>query len=217
MGLNTRPHDLLQLTVGGPWEAALPHQARTSLTVGGPWEAALPHWARASLAACPWAVVRRAPHPPGLVPVGVRGPSRSQRHAALVPTAAVIRRVAPEALRLRPLLPHLAATFSGVARLLDGTAIWGPTGAVGFELATGCQVTHPGSDLDLLVRTPYRWDRAGAARLAESFAALPGRVDCLLETPRGGVNLVEWARTCGPVMVRTAQGPRLVSDPWEPV
>jgi phosphoribosyl-dephospho-CoA transferase len=198
MGLIPRPHDLLLLTGGGAWEAGLPD------------------WARASLTACPWAVVRRAPQPPGLVPVGIRGPSRSQRHAALIPTCAVLRRVPPEAVRSHPRLSHLAATLSGVARLLDGAAAWGPTGGVGFELATGHPVTHPGSDLDLLVRTPYRWERARAARLADAFAALPGRTDCRLETPRGGVSLVEWARTDGPIMVRTAHGPRLVTDPWDP-
>ncbi|MGR6919172.1 malonate decarboxylase holo-ACP synthase [[Actinomadura] parvosata] len=198
MGLIIRPHDLLLLSVGGAWAAALPH------------------WARTSLARCPWAVVRRAPRPPGLIPIGVRGAGRSQRHAALVPETAVIRRLAPEALRLRPRLPHLAATLSGVARLLDGKDVWGPTGGVGFELATGCQVTHPGSDLDLLIRMPRRPDRAEATRLWEAFALLPARVDCQLETPRGGVNLVEWARSGGPVMVRAASGPRLVSDPWAP-
>ncbi|MEO3873698.1 malonate decarboxylase holo-ACP synthase [Nonomuraea sp. B12E4] len=193
-----RPHDLLLLAGGGPWEATLPD------------------WARASLAACPWAVVRRGPRPPGLIPIGVRGPSRAQRHAALVPSLAVIRRVPPEALRPHPRLTHRAATLSAVARVLDGVAVWGPTGGVGFELATGHPATHAGSDLDVLIRTPYRWDQAEATRLAEAFATLPGRVDCQLETPRGGVNLVEWSRTSGLVMVRTPHGPQLVTDPWDP-
>ncbi|MET8768854.1 hypothetical protein, partial [Streptomyces sp. NPDC004658] len=35
-----------------------------------------PAWVRDSLVAAPWAVVRRAPAPPGLVPVGVRGAGR---------------------------------------------------------------------------------------------------------------------------------------------
>ncbi|SDJ40878.1 malonate decarboxylase holo-ACP synthase [Nonomuraea jiangxiensis] len=193
-----RPHDLLLLAGGGSWEAALPD------------------WARASLAACPWAVVRRAPCPPGLVPIGIRGPSRSQRHAAIVPAVAVIHRVPPEALRSHPRLPHLAATLLAVARLLDGVAGWGPTGGVGFELATGRPATHAESDLDVLIRTPYRWDQAEATRLVEVFATLPGRVDCQLETSRGGVNLVEWSRTKGPVMARTPDGPQLVTDPWDP-
>jgi phosphoribosyl-dephospho-CoA transferase len=201
MALTPRPHDLLRLT----GSAAL--------------AAALPGWASASLAACPWGVVRRAPHPPGLIPVGVRGPQRWQRHAVLVPADAVTRRVPPEELnRLRPRLPRLAVTLSAVAlRLaaeLDGDAVWGPTGGVGFELATGQTATHPGSDLDLLIRTPRRLEPTAAARLVDAFAALAGTVDCQLETPCGGVSLTEWARTGGPVMVRTAHGPELVTDPW---
>jgi phosphoribosyl-dephospho-CoA transferase len=189
----------------------------------------LPGWAAASLAACPWAVVRRAPHPPGLVPIGVRGPSRRQRHAAFVPAAAVTRRVTPEELgRRRPRLLPLADSLCAVAvRLaaelndagdggLNHGATWGPVGAVGFELATGQQVTHADSDLDLLIRAPHRMPPALAARLVDAFAALPRTVDCQVETPCGGVSLVEWARAAGPVMARTGHGPVLVDDPWRP-
>ncbi|WP_344919388.1 malonate decarboxylase holo-ACP synthase [Streptosporangium oxazolinicum] len=199
--MTARPHDLLRLTGA----AALGD--------------ALPAWAATSVAACPWGVVRRAPHPPGLVPVGIRGPERWQRHAALVPTRAVTRSVPPEALGdRRPRLPPLAETLSAVAlRLateLDAGATWGPVGGVGFELATGQPATHPGSDLDLLIRTPRRLERTRAARLVAAFAALPGTVDCRLETPGGGISLIEWARAGGPVMIRTDHGPHLVNDPW---
>ncbi|MEV5895073.1 malonate decarboxylase holo-ACP synthase [Nonomuraea fuscirosea] len=202
MGMTARPHDLVRLA-------------------GGAQAAELPGWAAASLAACGWAVVRRAPHPPGLIPVGVRGPRRSQRHAAFVPAGEVTRRVPPEELN-RSCGPHLSAalrdTLSAVdlrlAEEVGRGAVWGPVGSVGFELATGHRVTHPESDLDLLVRTPHRLSPATAARLVTAFAALPSRVDCQLETPRGGIALAEWARTGGPVLARTPHGPELVDDPW---
>ncbi|MBB4941670.1 phosphoribosyl-dephospho-CoA transferase [Streptosporangium album] len=198
-----RPHDLLWLTGA----AAL--------------EDTLPDWASASLAACPWGVVRRASHPAGFIPVGVRGPERWQRHAALVPTDTVTRSVPPEELKeRRPRLPRLATALSAIAlRLateLEGDTAWGPIGSVGFELATGQPTTHPGSDLDLLIRTPRRLERARAARLVTAFATLPSTVDCQLETPSGGVGLTEWARPDGPVMARTDHGPELVNDPWAP-
>ncbi|MFB9678897.1 malonate decarboxylase holo-ACP synthase [Streptosporangium vulgare] len=203
MAVTTRPHDLLRLSGA----AALGDTP--------------PGWVSASIAACPWGVVRRAPHPPGLVPVGIRGPERWQRHAALVPRDAVTRSVPPEELReRRPWLPLLAVTLSAVTLLLaaelEADAAWGPIGGVGFELATGKPATHPGSDLDLLIRAPRRIDRPLVTRLAAVFAALPGKVDCQLETPSGGVGLTEWARTGGPVMARTEHGPRLVDDPWAP-
>ncbi|MFB9476247.1 malonate decarboxylase holo-ACP synthase [Nonomuraea salmonea] len=227
--MTARPHDLLRLADGA--------------TAG----AGLPGWAAASLSACGWAVVRRAPHPPGLIPIGVRGPQRSQRHAAFVPRGEVIGRVRPEELTHRPpreaeppaalptalptarraamsvpasaalpaaLWDTLSAVGLRLAEELGCEAVWGPVGSVGFELATGHQVTHPASDLDLLVRTPHRLPPATAARLVIAFAALPSRVDCRLETPGGGVALAEWARTGGPVLARTAHGPELVDDPW---
>jgi phosphoribosyl-dephospho-CoA transferase len=40
------------------------------------------------------------------------------------------------------------------------------------------------------------------------------RVDLQLETPLGGVALGEWAGGAARVLVKTAEGPRLVSDPW---
>ncbi|MFF3442740.1 malonate decarboxylase holo-ACP synthase [Streptosporangium sp. NPDC002721] len=201
MAVTARPHDLLRLS--------------GAAALGG----SPPDWVPASIAACPWGVVRRAPHPPGLVPIGIRGSERWQRHAVLVPHEAVTRSVPPEELRgRRPWLPLLAVTLSAVALLLaaelEGDTTWGPIGGVGFELATGKPATRPGSDLDLLIRTPRRLERALAVRLAAIFAALPGKVDCQLETPGGGVGLTEWARAGGPVMARTDHGPRLVDDPW---
>ncbi|GAA4577087.1 malonate decarboxylase holo-ACP synthase [Planotetraspora kaengkrachanensis] len=207
MAVTVLPHDLLRLTGA----AAL--------------DAALPAWARAALAACPWVVVRRAPRPPGLIPIGVRGPARGQRHAALVAAGAVTLRVPPEELSpRRPGLPRLAATLCAVARVLAGepglgeepgaVASWGPIGGVGFELASGHRATHSGSDLDLLLRAPRRLEPTEAAELVTAFSALPCAVDCQVETPCGGISLVEWARTGGPVMARTAGGPHLVDDPW---
>ncbi|WP_218034413.1 malonate decarboxylase holo-ACP synthase [Acrocarpospora corrugata] len=198
-----RPHDLLLLS------------GRSAP------DAALPDWARASLAACPWAVVRRAPCSPGLIPVGVRGTERRLRHAAIVPSDSVVRVVTPEDLRKRPpRLPQFATALSAVTLRLSAElgddAVWGPTGSLGFELATGRPVTHPGSDLDLLIRAPRRLDRAQAARLVTALTGVPVTVDCQLETPRGGLSLTEWAHADGLVMIRTAHGPQLVDDPWAP-
>ncbi|MEO3810321.1 malonate decarboxylase holo-ACP synthase [Sphaerisporangium sp. B11E5] len=200
--MTARPHDLLRFT--------------GCAALDGP----VPGWAATILATCPWAVVRRAPHPPGFVPVGVRGPERRQRHAALVPVDAITSLVPPEELTgRRPRYALLGLILTAAAHVLafelDGAA-WGPIGGVGFELATGRPATHPGSDLDLLIRSPHRLDRDQAARLVAAFTALPGRVDCQVETPSGGVALTEWARPHGPVLTRTTHGPRLLDDPWAP-
>jgi len=40
------------------------------------------------------------------------------------------------------------------------------------------------------------------------------RTDAQIETPGGAVALAEYAVASGSVLVRTADGPRLVTDPW---
>jgi phosphoribosyl-dephospho-CoA transferase len=59
-----------------------------------------PAWAVAVLAAGQPVVVRRAVVAPGQVAVGLRGATRDQRLAALMPIAAISHRLTPEQLRL---------------------------------------------------------------------------------------------------------------------
>ncbi|MEV4513948.1 malonate decarboxylase holo-ACP synthase [Dactylosporangium sp. NPDC049525] len=176
-----------------------------------------PAWVAESLAGAPWAVVRRGTAPDGQVAVGVRGPARHQRHAALVPTHAVQRVVRPE--QLRPgrdasadRTPALAA-LRAIGPTLDGLGHdWGPVGSVGFELATGRPTTTPASDLDVVVRCDPLPGADWAAELLDTFPALPARVDCLIETTAGAVALAELATGADRVLLRTAGGACL-ADP----
>ena len=96
---------------------------------------------------------------------------------------------------------------------------WGPVGSVGFELATGAAATGAASDLDLLVRAPSPIEGRGAS-LAVALRRVGRRhgcrLDCLMETPAGGVHLDDLTAR-GPVLTRTDHGPFVVADPWEPV
>lgn len=210
-----RPHDLLRLAPGAPLRGA----------DGG----SAPAWLD-DAPAPGWVVVRRAaPGPAGEIPVGVRGRTRDQRWAALVAPSAVVGAVAPHDLPRAPADPGRGAlavlqVLARLAPALDrhlGRA-WGPTGSVGFELATGCPTARDGSDLDLVVRAPARVGPGAASALAVACGGdlrdVGGvRVDVLLETPHGGVSLDEWSRAGGrgAVALRTPTGPRLVLDPWE--
>jgi phosphoribosyl-dephospho-CoA transferase len=77
-----RAHDLL-------WLAAMPAGE------------ALPAWASAAWLQQAPLVVRRATTAPGRLPVGLRGPARSQRHACEIDVDQVLRRVTPEMLSAR--------------------------------------------------------------------------------------------------------------------
>jgi phosphoribosyl-dephospho-CoA transferase len=186
-----------------------------------------PEWVRAAFANAPFAVVRRAPAAPGFIAIGVRGTERAQRYGTWAETADVKAAIAPEDLAIsmpldaeRRALPAFAlyAALREHARSLDAFA-WGPTGSAGFELVSGLPTVSTTSDLDLLIRTPQTLSRERAVQMLHELATHAQqagiRIDVQLETPAGGVALVEWAAEKARVMARHAQGPRLVADPWD--
>lgn len=202
-----RPHDLL-------WLADV-----TSLASADP----LPAWATpAWLAAAP-VVVRRAKVDAGEVPVGLRGMTRTERCAAQVPANRIVRAMAPEAVleawlqhesedrRKLPCLQTLSALAPAVSAL---PLAWGVTGGVGFTLASGIDVLREDSDLDLLVRAPSSAQAALLREIARMLRDHPARVDAQVETPAGAFALLEWSRTGGPVLLKTALGPVLSDDAW---
>ena len=194
-----RPHDLLRVSSG----RVLPSDA--------------PPWASGALSVTPWVVARRAGARMGRIAVGVRGKSRSERYATAVDPADVCEVVAPE--DLAHVLPRrcreLAAmcALNTVGPVMDNTGLpWGPTGSVGFELASATPAATPDSDLDLLLRLPRGSSAAlmGLAALHREFRSLAVLVDCQVEIHCGAVALAELVGAQSDVMVRTTAGPRLV-------
>jgi phosphoribosyl-dephospho-CoA transferase len=203
-----RPHDLLWLADEALLVSAEP----------------LPAWATpAWLAAAPVVVRRAMPVEAGQVPVGLRGMARHERCAAQVPSRHVLRAMAPEAvldawLQRRPeegpKLPCLQ-TLAALAPALSALPLaWGVTGSVGFTLASGIDVLREDSDLDLLVRAPSSADAALLREIVGMVRDHPARVDLQVETPAGAFALLEWSRTGGRVLLKTALGPVLSDDAW---
>lgn len=177
-----------------------------------------PAWAVDAISAGHPVVVRRTIAELGYVAVGVRGRLREQRFAAEMPLAAVQRRVAPEALRdvvSSRDLPALQALAQLRSVLEQET--WGVSGSAGFELATGIEALHARSDLDLILRTPKRLERADAEDLLAILDTTVCPVDLQLQTPFGAVALREWASGSRRVLLKTASGAQLVLDPWQAV
>jgi phosphoribosyl-dephospho-CoA transferase len=197
--ISARPHDLVRL--------ADPDEILTGTD---------PAWVACALAAAPWAVIRRSDAPAGHLAVGVRGPARHQRHAMLIPARAAACIARPEDLRpaasiIAPETPALAA-LRECRPILDGLGHpWGPTGSAGFELATGRPATTPASDLDLLIRLGTLSEFTRASAVAHQLFRLPTRVDCHLETGHGAVALAELATQPDKIVLRTSDGPRLVT------
>lgn len=184
-----------------------------------PWT--LPAWAEVALVSAPWVVVRRARSRDGLIPVGVRGRRRAERLAAWLHPDAVLECLTPPELAARSACsarrgraPALAALEAVAVLMRRHELIWGPCGSVGFELASGVATVTAESDLDLVVEARTALPRATAVELRARLAELPVRADVLLEGPQGAVSLEEYARGRVPLLVRTADGPRFVRDPW---
>jgi phosphoribosyl-dephospho-CoA transferase len=186
------------------------------------YEGVVPAWVPASLARAPWVVVRRALAQDGLIPVGIRGRTRGERFAALLAVDAVTERVSPEDLAAARSWRHMPRARSVRSlRVLDAVdelctslgLAWGPTGSVGFELATGVHSAGVASDLDVVIRAPQPWSLEYAREIADCLNRLPARVDAQLDVPAGAVALDEYARG-GPVLLRAPDGRGLTRDPW---
>ena len=163
---------------------------------------------------------RRAISPPG-GRSGGRGDEprvREQRFAAVMPMAAVQRRVAPEDLR-GVISPRDLPALQALAQLRPVLAQenWGVTGSAGFELASGIEALHAKSDLDLILRTPERLERGDAEDLLAILDTAVCAVDLQLQTPFGAVALREWAGGSRRVLLKNASGAQLVIDPWQVV
>ena len=178
-----------------------------------------PSWVIESLGAGQPVVVRRALSAQGQVAVGVRGRLREQRHATVMSVDVISRCVKPEALchvLIDRDLPAVHALHQ-LRPLLDGCGwVWGVSGSAGFELASGIQALHEGSDLDLILRTPQPLARSEAQELLKLLEAAVCPVDMQLQTPFGAVALREWAGSAQRVLLKQAGEACLVIDPWNP-
>jgi len=183
-----------------------------------------PLWVERSLERAPFVVVRRANLFDGMIPVGVRGSSRQQRSAAYLAPKSIRNRITPEQLAANQGWLTNARTeeipgfkvLAGIEEKLANLPLaYGPTGSIGFELASGLPTATSTSDLDLLIRAPERLPMQLAKKLITIFSGSLCRVDVQLETPRGAVSLAEYASGQTPLLLRQNDGPILVDDPWE--
>jgi phosphoribosyl-dephospho-CoA transferase len=177
----------------------------------------LPLWVSESLCRSPYVVVRREQASFGWIPAGVRGSVRGQRFALMVPRDAIEFSISPEALvqDSGSVDDHFqrAACFRALADFEElgqqYKLCWGPIGSVGFELATFMEVTHPKSDLDVIVRLKAMPQVSTLRNLLRSTKRLETNVDVLLESEQGAVCLAEYVASPQQTLIRTTSGPCL--------
>lgn len=181
-----------------------------------------PSWMRQTLTAYPWAVVRRAEAPAAQIAVGVRGTLRSERWGCFILRDMIRQLLNPcqlLAFAQSSALSSRTPAFTTLQQLIERwrglTLPWGPTGSVGFELATGWPVTTTSSDLDVAIRANVRISLEQARSLYECATGLETKVDIRVETPVCGFSLEEFAG-CSPaaILLRVPRGIVFAKDPW---
>jgi phosphoribosyl-dephospho-CoA transferase len=205
--MTPRAHDLLWITRSGVLDV----------------EAALPPWASTEwMRVAPVVVRRERCSDSGRIPIGLRGAARNQRCKAYLERQAIANCLSPEMLvasaswrRQRlGVVPALEA-LAALTPALDRTGLtWGPTGSVGFALASGLPVLHRDSDLDLLVRAPYPLTHQQMTTLLCLTNGSLCPIDIQIDTGCGAFALAEWGSGVRRVLVKTDTGPLLCSDPW---
>ena len=183
-----------------------------------------PYWVKQELRSCPWVVVRRAEAPSGEIAVGVRGNTRSERWGGFFAKKWITKIVRPAELLIMThssafmrRAPAIRVLPELVDKWCDLALPWGPTGSVGFELATGRRVTTDFSDLDITIRAPSRITVEQALWLWQRAMNLQPRVDIRVETPACGFSLPEYACTSPTrtrILLRYPDGATLGNDPW---
>ena len=184
----------------------------------------LPSWVRDIHTDDMPVIVRRDYVADGRIPVGIRGRKRSERAATWVRPQDIIRKLSPEdiitSLKKKSSLPFGEMKPIQCIEQLLATPIpepWGITGSCAFALATGRNVMHQDSDLDLLIRCHEPVGKTHFKALADILPFLPCRTDIQIETPAGTFALKEWMQpnNCQ-VLLKTDYGPLLTVNPWQP-
>jgi phosphoribosyl-dephospho-CoA transferase len=203
---SVRTHDLLEI------------DANDLISVRG----SAPEWVEEVLRKSPFGVVRRGRVTEQEIPVGIRGLERSQRWATFCHPKVVKSVLTPPQLlgcnvpiSRADAVPAFRALNVLKVRWTDVDLPWGPTGSVGFELATGRPVTNQVSDLDIAIRARDRISREQARSLWELVVGLQTKVDVRVETAEYGFSLEEFACTsCPRILLRYPDGLILGDDPW---
>lgn len=209
----------------GPQPQPQPHDLIWISGVDGLWsEQPLPSWATAEWLVTAPVVIRRETMADGAwLPVGLRGYTRSERCKALLSVHAIKKCVQPAFLvRTEAWRAHSQFSAYTAVRTLANIAFsftnmgltWGPTGSVGFALATGLPVLRDESDLDIVIHAPSPLPPNKTALLQAVLDSQLCRIDLQIDTGHGGFAFSEWVSGRKSVLLKTGNGPVLTNDPW---
>ncbi|BDR58579.1 malonate decarboxylase holo-ACP synthase [Xylocopilactobacillus apicola] len=181
----------------------------------------IPEWSQDILQQTPFVIVRRGSNNSSL-PVGIRGFKKSQRFAAdlsfdnwedpVTPrdTKDLISSVTEEQLQ-KPAFK----TLHQISPLMIKYN-WGVSGSLQFEVVTKIPMVNPNSDLDVIITADQvEFDQQTALDLIDRLNQFKTHVDVQIVHGQNGFSLEEYAnQRAKTILVKTAQGPQLVENPW---
>ncbi|QQP13897.1 malonate decarboxylase holo-ACP synthase [Lysinibacillus agricola] len=174
----------------------------------------IPPWVANSSAATSYGVVRRAQITNELVPIGLRGNARHERYGTTIHKKYILEIIKPYSLieQLDNFKDNRFYTLlNSIRHKFDPYKIkWGPTGSVGFELATGIPVTSKKSDLDLIICMDAI-DEVLLDKISNLLADSRIMIDPQIEIPRIGAFLLKdyMENKENGFILRTFYGPKL--------
>lgn len=172
----------------------------------------VPDWVKVRPASRHHAVVRRMKTTTQTVAIGLRGKGRSERIAGFINKEDIEEIITPQSLVSSP-AHYRDSRFHDVLSGIDAIVSpfgyeWGPTGSVGFELATGVPVTTQASDLDMTVYVPSNFDYQVLVQLYEQLQQCPLRIDAQIEFGQmGAALLADIVKFKSGFLLRTSSGP----------
>lgn len=182
----------------------------------------IPEWVSAIFEETNYVVVRRGSQSKA-IPIGIRGYEKSQRLAGWIDPRTILDVVTPhDAVKRLGLvnterinLPAFKIAKKVVPLLKKYD--WGIGGSLQFELVTGLPMVKMNSDIDIIMQRPNPKIEVNTAKdLLHSLENTAGtHVDIQIVHNQNGFSLEEYAQQrSSQIMLKTEQGPQLVTDPW---
>jgi len=173
-----------------------------------------PDWVLSTTSSLEYGVVRRMPISNQKVPIGLRGVTRDQRFGTFIKEENIIEIIKPPSLvdRIEQFQEqHYSNSLERIREEFNKhKLLWGPTGSIGFELATSIKVTSTNSDIDLSIYVD-KLEYDFLKEIGDFLNTLNQRIDVQMEVPSlGAVLLQDYLNNSKTgFIVRTNFGPQM--------
>lgn len=187
----------------------------------------LPEWAKDSLSKAKIVVVRRGVMNDN-IPVGIRGPAKSQRFAAYLQSSSVKLQFHPDyfiehkSWKKLPAHRQKMPAFQALVKIIPllKKYHWGVGGSLAYEMATGLETVQNNkehsSDIDLLIYNPPRISLTDARKILVGLNNFGVHADVQVVNRQSGFSLEEYATNRSPqILIKTLNGPVLTENPWQ--